>query len=203
MENTLAYVKSGMPGSMTYDEYFTLMNTLVDEGKTTGENQNEAFVKYTFLNRHRMNRLNKTVKLREELQEAIAAIDEPMTWLVLSEAWCGDAAQNLPVINQVAQLNEHISLRIILRDEHLDIMDELLTNGGRSIPKLVALNAENEVVFQWGPRPAPVQEMVNAYKAMPEPKKPYSEFTEEVQKWYAVDKTATMQAEFLELLVAV
>lgn len=201
MENTLAYVKSGMPGSMTYDEYFTLMNTLVDEGKTTGENQNEAFVKYTFLNRHRMNRLNKTVKLREELQEATAAIHEPMTWLVLSEAWCGDAAQNLPVINQVAQLNAHISLRVILRDENLAIMDELLTNGGRSIPKLVALNAENEVVFQWGPRPAPVQEMVNAYKAMPEPKKPYSEFTEEVQKWYAVDKTATMQAEFLELLV--
>ncbi|MDG1262959.1 MAG: thioredoxin family protein [Flavobacteriales bacterium] len=203
MENTLAYVKSGMPGSMTYDEYFTLMNTLVDEGKTTGENQNEAFVKYTFLNRHRMNRLNKTVKLREDLQQAVSSIDEPMTWLVLSEAWCGDAAQNLPVINQVAQLNEHISLRVILRDENLSIMDELLTNGGRSIPKLVALNAENEVVFQWGPRPAPVQEMVNAYKAMPEPKKPYSEFTEEVQKWYAVDKTATMQAEFLELLVAV
>lgn len=201
MEKTNAYVKSGMPGSMTYNEYFDLVNKLVDEEKTTGDNQSEAFVKYTFLNRHRMNRLNKTTKLMESLQEAATSISKPTVWLVLSEAWCGDAAQNLPVINHIAATNPLIELKVILRDEHLEIMDELLTNGGRSIPKLVAFDENLNVQFTWGPRPDPVQQMVNVYKAMPEPKKPYTEFTEEVQKWYAKDKSLSLQNEFLDLLV--
>ncbi|MFT5922822.1 MAG: hypothetical protein ACI8TS_002163, partial [Flavobacteriales bacterium] len=131
MEKTNVYVKSGMPGSMTYNEYFDLINQLVDEGKTTGEDQSDGFVKYTFLNRHRMNRLNKTTKLIENLQKAAESISKPTVWLVLSEAWCGDAAQNLPVINHIATTNSMIELRVILRDEHLGIMDELLTNRGR------------------------------------------------------------------------
>ncbi|MFT6769644.1 MAG: hypothetical protein ACJAX8_001991 [Flavobacteriales bacterium] len=200
MEKTNVYVKSGMPGSMTYNEYFDLINQLVDEGKTTGEDQSDGFVKYTFLNRHRMNRLNKTTKLIENLQKAAESISKPTVWLVLSEAWCGDAAQNLPVINHIATINSMIELRVILRDEHLGIMDELLTNGGRSIPKLVAFDENLDVTFTWGPRPEPLQQLVNAYKAMPEPKKPYTEFTEEVQKWYAKDKSLSLQGEFIDLL---
>lgn len=189
-----------MPGSMTYDEYFSLVTQLVEEGKTTGQNQSEDFVKYTYLNRHRMNRLNKTTVLSEDLQHAVKAIDQKTTWLVLSEAWCGDTAQNLPVIHHIAQLNPLIELKIILRDEHLDIMDELLTNGGRSIPKLVAFDGDLNELYTWGPRPTVVQEMVNAYKALPEPKQPYSEIVEEVQKWYAQDATHSLQSEFYQLL---
>lgn len=200
MKNTIAYVKSGLPGSMTYDEYFSMVNQLVDEGKTTGENQSEDFVKYTYLNRHRMNRLNKTTVISEDLQQAVKAIDQKTTWLVLSEAWCGDAAQNLPVIHHIAELNPLIDLRIILRDTYLDIMDELLTNGGRSIPKLVAFDSNFNELYTWGPRPSVVQEMVNAYKAEPEPKKLYSEFVEDVQKWYAKDATHSLQSEFYQLL---
>ncbi len=200
MKNTIAYVKSGLPGSMTFEEYFTLTTELVHAGKTTGENQSEEFVKYTHLNRHRMNRLNKTTVISDDVQRAVKAINQKTTWLVLSEAWCGDAAQNLPVIHHIAQLNPLIELKIILRDEHLDIMDELLTNGGRSIPKLVAFDENFNELYTWGPRPAEVQKMVNAYKALPEPKKPYSEFVEEVQKWYVTDGTQSLQSEFLQLL---
>lgn len=200
MKNTIAYVKSGLPGSMTFEEYFALTTELVHAGKTTGENQSEEFVKYTHLNRHRMNRLNKTTVISDDVQRAVKAINQKTTWLVLSEAWCGDAAQNLPVIHHIAQLNPLIELKIILRDEHLDIMDELLTNGGRSIPKLVAFDENFNELYTWGPRPAEVQKMVNAYKALPEPKKPYSEFVEEVQKWYVTDGTQSLQSEFLQLL---
>ena len=61
-----------------------------------------------------------------------------MDWLVLTEAWCGDAAQSLPIINKMAEVSDNITLRLILRDENLDVMDQFLQNGrSRSIPKLI------------------------------------------------------------------
>ncbi len=93
---------------------------------------------YTRLNQYRMHRLDKTVKLDLDLQQLAFQINAPQTWYVLTEAWCGDAAQNLPVIAKVAALNPHIKLTMLLREEHLEIMNEYLTHGGKSIPKLIA-----------------------------------------------------------------
>lgn len=93
----------------------------------------------------------------DKLMEALAGIDSPQTWMLLSEHWCGDAAFALPIIGPMAEASDHIDLRIIYRDENLDIMDRYLTNGTRSIPKLVAFAEDGSELFQWGPRPAVVQ----------------------------------------------
>jgi len=142
----------------TYTEYKNLIANLLVEGKTTGDNHSEAMINYTKMNQTRMNRIEKTGNYDFTSLQYLETLKD-QTWYVITEAWCGDAAQNLPWIKKIADYlgNE---LRLILRDENLQIMDQFLTNGGRSIPKLIALKG-NEIVFTWGPRPEKIQ---NQYK---------------------------------------
>lgn len=90
----------------------------------------------------------------DTLRRTVEAIDEPQLWMVITEPWCGDSAFLLPVIAEAAALNDDITLRILHRDENLDIMDQYLTGGSRSIPKLVAFSDDGTERFIWGPRPA-------------------------------------------------
>lgn len=89
----------------------------------------------------------------EPLRETVSRIEDPQLWMVLTEPWCGDSAFLLPVLAETAGLSDMITLRILYRDENLDIMDQYLTGGSRSIPKLVAFSEDGEELFTWGPRP--------------------------------------------------
>jgi hypothetical protein len=116
---------------------------------------------------------------------------------VITEAWCGDAANIVPVFNQVELANPAIKVRFILRDDHLDIMDLYLTNGGRSIPKMVVLDADGKEVGTWGPRPAEAQALMDEWKALD---MPYKEKAEKLQLWYARNRTVAIQTELAALI---
>ena len=171
------------------------------ERRTTGPKQSEELNEYTKLNLHRMQRLNKTVVLSERLKIAVKQIQAPQRWYVLTEAWCGDAAQNIPILAAMAKLNPLIDLQLLLRDENPDLMDMYLTKGGRSIPKLIAVDSEYNEIFTWGPRPEGAQHLLKIYKE--NPVKPYKEFSEDIQRWYVKDKTQSIQKELLTLLEGV
>ena len=191
--------KSVLESAYSYESYFALLNQLFEEGKTTGENHSEAMLNYAKMNLQRMNRLNKTVEISEELKIKISQTKTPQTWLVISEGWCGDAAQNLPAIAKMAALNSNINLKIILRDTNLEIIDQFLTNGGRSIPKLIVMNSESlEVIGTWGPRPEIAQEIVLEFKKIPDGD--YPDLQKSLQLWYAKDKTNALQSEFAQLI---
>lgn len=193
---------------MHYNKYRQLIEELRADGKTTGSNHSEAMLNYTDLNRTRMNRLDKTTRLTPETLEALEQLETPMTMLVLTEAWCGDAAQVIPVLNKIAEATPNLSLRLILRDEYPDIMDAFLTNGGRSIPKIIFLKGANRAVTgSWGPRPVAVQQIVMDYKTKLKTledeaaKKALQQTTmTETQKWYARDKTKSIQSEVIQAL---
>ncbi|TDB69155.1 thioredoxin family protein [Arundinibacter roseus] len=182
----------------TYTEYLALMDQVVAQKQTTGPKQSPELAEYTRLNQYRMHRLDKTLVLDPVLQQLVFQIATPQTWYVLTEAWCGDAAQNLPVIAKVAQVNPNITLTLLLRDEHPELMDAYLTHGGRSIPKLIAMDNSGQELFTWGPRPQALQELVEEHKK--NPVKSYPEFLEDVQRWYNADKTQSVQLELTELL---
>ena len=151
--------KEIIDGGYTYPQYRKLINDLLKEGKTTSNNHSESLIEYTKVNVQRMNRLDKTTDINEDLKREIADLEKKMIWVILAEAWCGDVAQNLPVIAKIADLSQNIDLKLILRDENLEVMDEYLTNGGRSIPKLIYLDSGTlEELGTWGPRPEEVQE---------------------------------------------
>lgn len=183
----------------TYQSYKDLVSKLVSENKTTGSNQSEKNIYFTKLNSNRTKRIEKTTIIIDELQNEILKINHDVIFLVIAEAWCGDVPQNLPVIYKMAELNSMIQLKIILRDENLEVMDQFLTNGGRAIPICIILRKENlEVLERWGPRPAPAQAMMVEYKKVK--LIPYEEISKNIQLWYALDKTQTLQNEFLHLL---
>ena len=128
-------IEKGLQKGISYQAYRTLIGDLIVSGKSSGAAQSEALLNYSTLNDKRMKRLDKTSKLTQQTIAALKNIDEPVTWLVLTEGWCGDAAQSLPIINKIASESTQITLKIILRDDHEELMNRFLTNGGKSIPK--------------------------------------------------------------------
>lgn len=186
--------------ALSYSVYLQLTEKLVAKGKTSGPNQSEAYVHYTKLNLQRMKRLNKTVDIPQSLQELLSQKANNWTWITLTEPWCGDAAQCVPVIEKLGTSSKDINTVYLLRDEHPTVMDAYLTNGGRSIPKLICLDANGKEVFTWGPRPAVIQEVMNELKASGISDIPT--IVEAIQKAYNADKQAGIYAEFEALLKA-
>ncbi|MFY0631822.1 MAG: thioredoxin family protein [Flavobacteriaceae bacterium] len=191
-------IENSTKRGISYEAYRKLVSTLLEEGKSTGADQSDSLLNYSMLNDRRMKRLDKTIHLSEETLARVKDVTEPVTWLVLTEGWCGDAAQTLPIINKIADESDYIDLKIVLRDEHEDLMNEFLTNGGKSIPKLIALNKNNDVIDSWGPRPSTPTQMVADYKK--EHGQLDADFKKDLQVWYNKDKGKNTQEDMMRLL---
>jgi hypothetical protein len=171
-----------------------------DEGKTTGHEQTEALVNYTKLNESRLHRLDKTMVVVEEVKTFLENLDKDYIWLVISESWCGDAAQILPIINKMAEVSDKIDLRVVLRDDNEDLMNLFLTNGTRSIPKLIIIDKKtNEVINDFGPRPKEAKQLILDYKAEHGVVDETAKIN--LQKWYLNDKGISTQKEIVALMM--
>lgn len=185
--------------ALTYEAYRKLVDDLLAAGKTTGEDHSEAMLHYSKMNVQRMNRVEKTAILNEELTEALAQLKGAYDLLVITEGWCGDAAQIVPVIYKMTQASGgKLSLKLVLRDQNLPLIDAHLTNGGRAIPVLLVLDKEGNLMLpKWGPRPVALQELMGEWKkegvVMPE-------LAEKLHGWYAKDKTQHTQKELIALI---
>ncbi|MCK6610413.1 MAG: thioredoxin family protein [Bacteroidia bacterium] len=167
------------------------------EKELNGSDEN-PYKQYLPMNWQRLSRIERTIQLNADLLAAIAAKAGKQNWLVISEHWCGDAAQIVPVLAALAQASAgKINLKLVYRDQNLELMDAHLTNGGRSIPKLLILNESNELQSTWGPRPVEAQDLVVQLKNNPETAANYAE---ELHKWYAYDKQVKIQEELLKLM---
>lgn len=192
-------IKKGLEKSYSYTEYRALVSELAEKNESTGPEQSEALSQYTQLNNSRMRRWDKTLKFSDEVVAKIKSVDQKISWLVLSESWCGDASPALPVMNKIAEINPNISLSIILRDENLDIMNQFLTNGGMSIPKLIAIDKKDDtVVATWGPRSIKATKLVEDYKTVHGSLTP--EFKQDLQVFYNKDKGQSILEDLLLLL---
>ena len=192
--------ENSLSQSHSYVGYRNQIKSLLKEGKSTGKEQSEALTHYSELNEARMNRLEKTIKISTEIIQKLNQINGDYIWLVISEGWCGDAAQILPVIYKMAELSEKIDLKIVFRDENDDLTNLFLTNGTKSIPKLIILDKITlEVLGDYGPRP------IGANQFMLDYKKEFGMIDEkaksELQMWYFKDKGLSIQNEILELLL--
>lgn len=183
----------------TYTEYREQMRNLVANNKSTGEIQSDALANYTMLNDKRMKRLDKTTKLPDATISKIKQVTAKVTWLVLTESWCGDAAQSMPVMQKFAEQNSNINVKVILRDENLELMNHFLYNNTLSIPRLIAFNEDTqEVIGDWGPRPSKLTKIVENFKAKNGSLTP--EFKQELQVWYNKDKGNTIIEDLTQLL---
>ena len=191
-------IQSALQNSHSYTEYRTLVSKLISEGKSTGKEQSADLLHYSELNEVRMKRLEKTLKLDLEVEKALQNLKSKQTWLVISEGWCGDAAQILPIIKLMADASENIGLKIVLRDENDALMNQFLTNGAKSIPKLLLFDEAFHLINHWGPRPEGAKNLIIEYKAnhgiVDEAAKTA------LQKWYLDDKGISTMKEIVAIL---
>ena len=192
-------VAQALLDSYSYLEYKKVVTDLLSEGKSTGNEQSPELLHYSTLNETRLKRLDKTITVSAENSKAIKTLEKEYIWLVISEGWCGDAAQILPILNKMAVESDKIQLRIVLRDSHDDLMNQYLTNGGRAIPKLLIIDKESgKVCNHWGPRPKGATDLIMNYK------KQFGKIDEEaktqLQLWYLHDKGLSVQNEVVDMM---
>ncbi|MBA9075686.1 thioredoxin family protein [Rufibacter quisquiliarum] len=187
---------------LTYAEYRNLVERLVLEEKATGPEQTQERIVYTKLNLQRMKRGEKQIVLLPALGALLREHQPDWRWLVLVESWCGDAAQTLPAIAAIAAAVPTLELVIVLRDQNPHLMDTCLTNGSRSIPKLICEDRETgERLFTWGSRPETIQQQFLALKAE-HPHLNKEELMQHLHTWYAKDRAQSVQLDLLTLAEA-
>ena len=135
---------------------------------------------------------------RAVVPEAILAraktLRQPLHLLVLSEEWCGDSINTLPLIARLVEAMPGVEMRILERDKNLDLMDAHLTGKSRSIPAIMLLDGDYSEHGWWGPRPAPLQEwVIKEGLALPK-----DERSKVVRTWYARDHGVTSLTELLD-----
>lgn len=185
--------------SHSYTEYRKLVSDLLLEDKSTGKEQSDDLTLYSTLNETRMNRLDKTMKITDENSLKVKSLKGEYIWLVISEGWCGDAAQILPIIHKMAEESGKIELKIVLRDENEDLMNLFLTNKSKAIPIVIVIDKETgDVLGSWGPRPKGAADLIKNYKrdfgALDETAKT------QLQLWYLHDKGLSTQRELVNLM---
>ena len=186
---------------MNYATYRAHIQSLLSENKTTGSKQTPELVEFTQLNEQRMHRNEKQFKLNEELFETLSSKKSKEYWVLFAEAWCGDCAQNIPILHKIAEAsNRTIELKILIKSEHLNEFQHYLTNGAESIPKLIRFNTETlEEIGVWGPRPLNAQAIAEHWKKN-KSTQTKEEFEKELHLWYARDRGQQLQSEMNQLL---
>ena len=194
-----ALVNNSIHKAISYDEFRTQVAEHVENGTSSGPYQSEALSQYTLLNNSRMKRLDKTTKISEEISEKFQNYKNNVTWLVLTESWCGDAAHAMPVMNKLTGLSNNIDFKVLHRDENEELMNEFLTNGTKSIPKLIAFDNETkEVISDWGPSPSKVMAMTKDFKENNKVLTP--EFKKDIQVWYNKDKGNSIAIDLMQMI---
>lgn len=183
----------------TYADYREKLTYLLSQGQTTGADHSEAMLHYAKMNLQRMKRVEKTTVLNEPLLQVLKDIKNKYKFLVITEGWCGDAAQIVPVLDKIASaMPNQFDLKLVLRDENLPLIDEHLTNGGRAIPVLLVLDEKGNLVMpKWGPRPQVLQDLMASWK---KENLEMEVIAEQLHGWYAKDKTQAIQQELVAIL---
>lgn len=186
--------------ALSYAEYREVLKAQAESGQTSGPAQSESLIEYTHLNNRRSKRWEKKFQLEAAERERLQTLKAPQRWLVLNESWCGDAAHTLPVMEKIAEATEQIELKVLWRDENLELMDRFLSHGTRGIPKLLVFNEQGTLLGEWGSRPAPLHQFVQ--DSRDKAGKIPAGVKEEIQQWYNADKGRTTAKELSDLLVS-
>jgi len=156
----------------------------------------EQYLETVTKNRELWHAVHERVDLPEEAVAEAARVPGSWHLVALSEDWCGDAVNTLPVIARLAE-EAGWDLRVMGRDDNPDLIDSHLTNGrSRSIPVVIVYDEEFNEVGWWGPRPGEIQAWVmDEGLSIPSPER-----YKVIRRWYAKDRGKTTLSEMLNLL---
>lgn len=156
----------------------------------------ETYLETVEKNRELWHAVYDRVRLPEDVVEEARSLPGGWHLVALSEDWCGDAVNTLPIIARLAD-EAGWDLRVMSRDENPDLMDTHLTNGrSRSIPIVIVYDEAFEEVGWWGPRPGEIQKWVMSEGLeLPSPER-----YKVIRRWYAKDRGRTTLDELLRIV---
>ena len=157
----------------------------------------ENYSAYLPLNRSRFNRIYKQFTPSALFIKRALQIKQETKWIIITEPWCGDAAQNVPILLKLIETIPNAKVHIELRDQS-ELIEQYLTNGGRSIPKLIIKDKNGHDLLMWGPRPAAAQTLFKTLKAEG------TELTalqKSLHGWYAENAGEAVQEEIYQLIL--
>lgn len=178
--NLQTYVDKGI----SYSEYLDAVKAQMNQMKEEGDPKD--YVQYYFLGLTRMERWNKTFELTSVQKEELQSIKPDFSFLSISEGWCGDASQILPIIEKIA-IELGVKHQIVFRDENPELMDAYLTEGAKSIPIIIGVKSDGSEKFHFGPRPAKGMEFLYKHKEDPENYTTH-EFHKDLHQYYTQNK---------------
>ena len=183
----------------TYPEFRALVGRLVAEHRTSGPDQTPGLVRYTDQNQAHLDH-GSALPLLPALVARLRQLPRPEQWLMLGEAWCGDTAHTLPIVAHLAAESAgRVTLHVVLRSNHPELMAAYQTNGKNSIPKLIRRDAETGAdLGTWGPRPAAAQ--VLSHQLHTDPSLHTNQVVKGMNEWYATDGGQAVQQELLATL---
>lgn len=191
--------KEQLKTALNFQEYLDFTQHIIDNKTPAAPYDDSKMMQYAIDNLARMKHVLDTISIEKKLYNHLSNLQKKLVWVILTEPWCGDAAQTVPALAAFANISPNISFKILLRDSNLEVMDMYLTNGGRSIPKLVCIDKEKwQELGTWGPRPQTLQQRVLAQKENTELS--FGEKVRQIQAWYEENKTHDLQLEFIDLL---
>ncbi|MFM2155372.1 MAG: hypothetical protein RL516_121 [Bacteroidota bacterium] len=195
-ESTLNDFKVMMDKGMSYIEYLRSIEDLVATQTTSGHDVTTERVEYTKLNLHRMKRLNDA-----KFENTSILLKTPIAAAIITEAWCGDSAQNIPWLEHFFNsCSPIITSNYFYRDEHPELMNQFLTNGSRSIPKCIFYNQQSgEVLGTWGPRPDEIKNWLAKLRTE-NPDMPKHDWEIELHKYYTKNNGAAIKSDLNELI---
>ncbi len=192
------FSKSKINKIYSYNEYIREAEKFIENSNSRDlSEQDKIYYDYTKINLQRSSRIEKTFKPNNEIVELLKKIDTSQTWLFITEAWCGDSAQNIPYFFEYSKFNNNIKVILILRDSNIEAIDNYFTEGNsRSIPKIVFFDSNGNELARWGSRPKFAQDLVQQLKAEGYTKE---EFNKELHTWYAKNRGKELEKEILEI----
>lgn len=182
---------------MTFQDYKDYFKSIIENSAPIAPYDDPEYIEYTKLNWSRSNRILKHGVINEELSDFVKNIQTPQSWIVITEPWCGDAAQIVPYFHLISTLNPLISIDFELRDAPPNRIDQYLSNGSKSISILIVRDNQDKDLFIWGPRPEPANVLVRGLK---EKDVELDELKIAIQQWYNQDKGVSLQKELLKEL---
>jgi len=183
----------------TYKQYLGYSETKINNlNKNILDKNGKMLFDYSKLNLVRSLRIQKSYKLKPEIVDLFNKIDEKQIWLVITEDWCGDSAQNLPYIFKYIENLQNIDFRIILRDENLEFVDNYFNHtGARSIPRILGFDKVGNELFRWGPRPEVANNLVKRLKSEGKEK---TFINEKLHLWYGRNRGRELEKELISIL---
>lgn len=181
-----------------YEDFIKLSDQIIEQKASYSPYDDPFYLSYTNANHRRRLKILKDIMLHKKLYNELAEGIRNWTWVVIDEPWCGDASFIVPVLKAMElAAGGDIEMKIFLRDENPEIMEQYLTNNGKSIPKLICLDENLNELGHWGPRPQNLSLLVKAWMAEAID---MNEKIKRVNRWYHKDNSESIQKEFIDLI---